>query len=148
MKFKPLFILFLFQFGAFVYAQNAEKTYNLNKDGVAIEGYDLVSYFEAENPLKGKAENALLYKGATYWFASMANKEKFKSAPENYLPQYGGWCAYAMAKGNQVEINPEAYLIKQEKLYLFYKTSWINTRTKWLKEPKALQAKADLHWAH
>lgn len=107
MKFKPLFILLLFQFGAFVYAQNAEKTYNLNKDGVAIEGYDLVSYFEAENPLKGKAENALLYEGATYWFALMANKEKFQSALENYLPQYGGWCAYAMAKGNQVEINPK-----------------------------------------
>jgi hypothetical protein len=59
------------------------------------------------------------------------------------LPQYGGWCAYAMAKDKKVQINPEAYLVDEGKLFLFYKTSWNNTQLKWLNNPSELKQIAD-----
>ena len=141
-----LFFVFSFMLGKLLFAQSPDKTYPTDRNGTTVAGYDLVAYFNAEHPVKGSAHHAAAYQGRTYWFSSEDNKIKFLATPEQYLPQYGGWCAYAMARGDQVEINPRAYLIQEEKLYLFYKTSWINTRIKWLKEPKALQAKADLHW--
>ena len=72
----------------------------------------------------------------------------FEKAPLKYLPQYGGFCAYAMGKsGEKVSVNPETYLISNGKLYLFYDTLFVNTLKKWNKEgPEALQQKADDNW--
>lgn len=148
MKAKLLFLLLCFHAVSVLTAQSKEKEFNTDYSGLAVKGYDLVTYFTAEIPVKGNANHTAILQERTYWFTNKKNKAMFLATPEKYLPQYGGWCAFAMAKGDQVEINPKAYLIQEEKLYLFYKTSWINTRTKWLKEPKAFQAKADLHWNH
>lgn len=89
MKFKPLFILFLFQFGAFVYAQNAEKTYNLNKDGVAIEGYDLVSYFKPKIPLKGKQRMPYFMKGLPIGLLPWPIKKSLKVLQKIIYPNTG-----------------------------------------------------------
>jgi hypothetical protein len=37
--------------------------------------------------------------GVTYRFASAANRAAFLAEPGTYLPQYGGYCAYGMARG-------------------------------------------------
>ena len=80
---------------------------------MAVSGYDLVSYFNNDSPQKGNKEHAVVYDSATYYFSTEENKSMFKSAPEKYLPQYGGWCAYAMALGKNVQINPQAYLVDE-----------------------------------
>ena len=121
---------------------------NVDKNLVVVEGYDLVSYFFQDSPQKAKEAFTLSWEGARYLFATEENKTLFKKNPAKYLPAYGGWCAYAITKGKEVEINPKAYHIQQGKLYLFYKTNWVDTKAKWIKDEITYKAKADKAWAN
>lgn len=124
-----------------------KQQYNLDKGGLAIQGYDPVAYFTQNKALKGSSTNAYMYKNVTYYFASPANLKTFQSNPDKYEPQYGGWCAYAMgATGEKVEVDPETFKILDGKLYLFYHTFINNTLTKWNKDEPNLHRKADGSW--
>ena len=116
----------------------------LVEKGVAISGYDPVSYFTSK-PQKGKV--AYIQNGITYKFASTANLEMFKKTPAKYEPAYGGWCAYAMgAKGEKVEVDPENFKIVNGTLNLFYKNFFSNTLDDWNKEEAKLKKQADANW--
>ena len=117
------------------------------KSGFAAEGYDVVAYFDNQT-LKGNKKIVAEHDGVSYKFANEGNKEKFLSNPEMYVPQYGGYCAYAIAvKGEKVGVNPKTYLIKDDKLYLFYNSWGVNTLDKWNEEGASeLQKKADANW--
>ena len=119
---------------------------NLDAQQLALNGYDAVSYFSAVQPTQGKATISVEWEGAIYHFSSEANKTLFKENPTAYLPQYGGWCAFAMAKGKTEEVNPKAYIIQENKLYLFYKTRWVDTQKKWQENPQELRDRADINW--
>jgi len=116
-----------------------------NNNGAA--GYDLVAYFDAM-ALKGSAKFTLKHEGISYRFVSESNLNEFKLNPLKYLPQYGGWCAYAMAsKGEKVKVNPKTFEIRKGKLYLFYDAYFDNTFEDWIKEgPEQLVMKADENW--
>ncbi|MFT5051705.1 MAG: YHS domain-containing protein [Chlamydiales bacterium] len=122
---------------------------NVDRDGLAIAGYDPVSYFEggASKPQRGKPEHSLLERGVTYRFATAENLELFKSTPGKYEPAYGGWCAYAVAKGSKVEIDPRSFLIQDGRLLLFYKSFLNDTRKTWGKTPGEFGVHADEYWA-
>lgn len=132
-----------------VFAQTESKRkaeFNL-ENGLALQGYDPVSYF-ANKPTKGKSNLAASYQGVTYHFASEANKEKFAKNPTAYEPQYGGWCAYAMGDyGKKVEVDPETFKIVNGKLYLFYNALLNNTLKTWNKNEPVLKKQADANWA-
>ena len=132
-----------FAFAAFT----SQKSVNTNKKGVLIDGYDVVSYFKS-NPQKGEEMFSHEYKGATLWFANAKNRETFTANPTKYMPQYGGWCAYAMGTdGTLVEIDPKTYEIRNGKFYLFYNKWGTNTLKLWLEEgPEELRRKADENW--
>lgn len=117
------------------------------KKGFAAEGYDVVSYFK-NHPQKGDKKFVHTYEGVKYKFSSSENLETFKKSPETYLPQYGGFCAYAVAvKGEKIGVDPETYLIEDGKLYLFYNSWGVNTLNKWNEEgAKKLQKEADKKW--
>ncbi len=117
------------------------------KGNFAAQGYDVVSYFQ-DNPQKGDKKITHTHEGVQYKFASQENKEAFTSNPEMYIPQYGGYCAYAVAvKGEKVSVNPKTYLITDGKLYLFYNSWGVNTLGKWNDEdPAELQKEADKRW--
>ncbi len=124
-----------------------KKHFNTNKSGLAIQGYDLVAYFESSKAIEGKQSLNLIVDGITYYFSSTENKELFRTNPSKYEPQYGGWCAYAMGASNEkVEIDPATFKIINGKLYLYYHTWVNNTLTKWNKEEAALKAKAENNW--
>ena len=144
MKKKQIILLISIFIGGFIVSQN---TCNVNSDGIAIKGYDVVSYFD-NKAKKGKSKYNYTYKEVKYYFTSNDNCEKFKLKPEKYLPQYGGWCAYAMGtKGEKVDMDPKIFEIRDGKLYLFYKSFFNNTYTKWLKEnPEQLKNKAEKNW--
>jgi len=110
----------------------------------AIRGYDTVAYFEAGKPVKGAPDIAYKYNGATWHFASTENLELFKQNPEYYGPQYGGYCAFAMSKGFIASIDPQAWAIRNDKLYLNYS---LGVRETWLKDADVYIEKADKHWA-
>jgi len=120
---------------------------NLGKQDLALQGYDPVSYIEDNRAKKGRSEFAHKYQGAIYYFISQKNAALFKKSPDKYLPQYGGWCAYAMGDyGEKVSINPQSFLVRDNKLYLFYKTFFTDTKEKWLDDIYTLQKNADTNW--
>lgn len=117
------------------------------KRGVAIEGYDITEYFN-NTAVKGTKEYTANHDGATFYFASAENKALFKANPEKYLPEYGGYCAYAIgAKAKKVSIDPKTFEIRNGKLYLFYNSFGTNTLDLWNEEgAEALRIKADQNW--
>ena len=129
---------------SFSWAQDIH--YNID-DGYVAEGYDVVAYFN-KKAVSGKKQYQHTYGGAKYKFSSQANLDKFKANPIKYVPQYGGWCAYAMGtSGDKVEINPKTYEIRDGKLYLFYNAFFNNTLDSWKEEgPQKLKAVADKNW--
>jgi YHS domain-containing protein len=129
----------------------AGSTANLNKEGVILNGFDPVSYFKSNQAEKGNAKFQTKQGDAVYWFVSEANKQAFLKEPSKYEPQYGGWCAYAVADSkSKVDIDPKSFIIQDGKLLVFYNGLWGNTRDKWLhdkkKDPKMYLKEADANW--
>ncbi len=87
-------------------------------DHVAIQGYDVVSYFTEGKPVKGSPAHAFAFDDAKWWFKNAAHREMFVANPERYLPQYGGFCAGGMAMGVSVPANPDNWVIVDGKLYM------------------------------
>jgi len=105
------------------------------KDRLAIDGFDPVAYFPegGGKALKGDAKFTHEHKGATYRFASQTNLDLFKNSPAKYEPAHGGWCSWAMIDGDKIQIEPESFIVKDGRLFLFHK-GWLgDTRPKWLK---------------
>ena len=149
MRILIVIVIFIQMLAHQVTAQDAatkrKTSFNI-EDGVAINGYDPVSYFDGK-PLEGTKSFQYTHQGVTYRFANQANMDKFKANPSKYEPAYGGWCAYAMgAKGEKVEVNPETYKITNGRLYLFYNAFFNNTLKDWNKDEKGLMKKADDNW--
>jgi YHS domain-containing protein len=69
----------------------AIKPVNTDTQGLAIKGYDPVAYFDQRKPLKGSEKFAYQWMGAEWRFASAEHLDLFKSNPEKYAPQYGGY---------------------------------------------------------
>lgn len=117
------------------------------KNGYAAEGYDVVSYF-SNVAKKGDEKYSTTFQGVKYKFSSKKNLDIFKSDPIQYIPQYGGFCAYAVAvKNEKVGVNPKTFQVVDGKLYLFYNSWGVNTLDKWNEEdPKDLMLKAESNW--
>lgn len=141
-------ILILLFCSTIIFAQNTPINHlNIDKNKLALEGYDAVSYITMNKAIKGNKDISYSYQGATYLFSSKQNLEKFKASPDKFLPQYGGWCAYAMGySGDKVEVDPETFKIKDGKLYLFYNSFFTNTLPKWNSNEQNLKIKADKNW--
>ncbi len=90
---------------------------NIGADNIAASGYDLVSYFDARVE-PGKVDFASRYQGATYLFSSAAHVQQFESDPQQFLPAYGGYCAYGVSMGKRLPIDPSAYEVVAGRLYL------------------------------
>ena len=99
----------------------------VDKTGYAVSGHDVVAYFELEQApvseeqpeaVPGRKDITAEYNGATWAFASEANREKFLANPQKYAPLYDGHCAYGVSKGGKVPANPHLWRIVDGKLYL------------------------------
>lgn len=126
--------------------QDASSHWNKNNEGVFIDGYDLVAYFD-EGPKRGSEKFTTEYRRVKFYFSSKKNLEIFQLSPEKYIPKYGGYCAYAMGiDGSKVKIDPLTYKIIEGQLYLFYNFWANNTLTTWNKEEEKLKKSADQYW--
>jgi YHS domain-containing protein len=137
-----IFLFFLITLSTF--SQSID--YNTKK-GFVAEGYDIVAYFE-NKAIEGNKKFIAEHDGVKYKFSSQKNLELFNKNPEKYVPQYGGYCAYAIGvKADKVSINPETFEIKDGKLYLFYNAWGTNTLELWQREnQEKLKEKADENW--
>lgn len=129
----------------------ASHEFNLNKNGVILEGYDPVSYFQGSSPKKGNAKFQTKIGDATYWFANEENKTIFLKDPKKYEPAFGGWCAFAVADSkSKVEIDPKSFVIQDGRLLVFYDGLFADTRKKWTttkdKNASSYLKDADANW--
>jgi len=108
-----------------------------------IDGYDPVAYFTEGKPVKGLKEFEYQWMEAAWRFANKENLELFKKNPEKYAPQYRGYCAYAVSQGYTAKVDPEAWDIVDEKLYLNYSKS---VRKKWREKRDEYIILADKNW--
>lgn len=91
---------------------------NTDKTGLAIQGYDPVAYFDEGKAVAGDFQITAEHEGATYRFASEKHRDQFKKAPQKYVPQYGGYCAYGVSLGKKFPADPHTFKIVNGKLYL------------------------------
>ncbi|MBV8275665.1 MAG: hypothetical protein JO170_10475, partial [Verrucomicrobia bacterium] len=104
--------------GTIILAENKTKLKKVHLKHVILKGYDPVAYFKQGKAVKGSPFITSTYKGATYLFASREDKAEFEKSPANFEPQYGGYCAYSMSKGERHDIDPNAFHIYKGKLYV------------------------------
>ena len=125
--------------------------WNLPKRGekLAIKGYDPVAYFPegGGDAKKGSESITHTHKGVVYRFVNATNRDLFKSLPSRYEPAHGGWCSWAMREGDKVEVDPKTFIVKDDRLFLFYNGLLGNTKNQWLKtDHKASADEADAEW--
>ncbi|MEE9358919.1 MAG: YHS domain-containing (seleno)protein [Hyphomicrobium sp.] len=124
-------------------AEAAPPVYTGIVKGVAVGGYDPVALFTDGKPVKGNKDLTTNYDGATWRFASAANRDAFQADPAKYAPQYGGYCAYAVSKGSTAKGDPQAWTVHDGKLYLNYNK---NVRAMWAKDIPGNVKKGDANW--
>jgi YHS domain-containing protein len=121
----------------------AADTPVFSRAGAAINGYDPVAYFTEGAPVKGDAAFITMWNGADWRFSSAANQAAFEADPGAYAPQYGGYCAYAVANGYTARTDPDAWSVVDGKLYLNYSR---RVRGLWLQDVPGHVASADANW--
>lgn len=128
----------------FPLAGNAVEAVNKTFFGsLAIEGYDAVAYFTDGKPVQGSKEYEHSWRGAIWRFASAVHRDAFAADPEKYAPQYGGYCAYAVAKGTTASIDPTQWTVHEGRLYLNYDRK---IQATWLEDKAGYIAKANENW--
>jgi hypothetical protein len=115
---SALFIGLLFFAAAMPAAADGHKLLVTDAEHVAIGGYDTVAYFTDGKPLRGSSAYEYAWDDAKWRFASAAHRDLFIADPDRYMPQFGGFCAGAMANGVLVPANPQAWAIVDGKLYM------------------------------
>lgn len=121
-------------------AQAADPIYTGTFSNKAVGGYDTVAYHTENKAVKGSKEFSTIWKSASWYFKSQENLDLFKADPEKYAPQYGGYCAWAVAHDNLVKADPKTWHIDDGKLYLNYDKS---VADEWLPRKGELIPKAD-----
>jgi YHS domain-containing protein len=118
--------------------------------GVAIEGYDPVSYFTEAEPQQGLPDYEFIWGGVPWYFANAANRDVFMRAPEVYAPRFGGHCTMSLARGYLSDGKPAIYAVRDGHLHLFYSaanreaflmtsgTAMTDAETNWVELAKTL----------
>ena len=128
---------------ALAYDEQSKAAVNVDAKGVAMRGYDPVSYFSQGGPSKGDARFTAALEGATYWFANASNRDTFKSSPAKYAPVFGGFCAMGVAMEKKLDGDPLLWRVEDGKLYLNVQKA---VQTRFLEDIKGNVAKANANW--
>ncbi|MGK7754177.1 MULTISPECIES: YHS domain-containing (seleno)protein [unclassified Roseovarius] len=122
---------------------NVGNGLTLNGNPLGMHGVDPVSMFESSAPTQGNAVHTSTYDGVDYYFTSAEAKASFDAAPERYLPQFGGFCAFGVQVGKKLDGDVRYADIVEGKLYLFVNAA---TLEKYLEDPEAVIAGANAKW--
>lgn len=115
-----LAVVGLIMAGASAPSASAQQIVDQNQtpDGLGVKGYDPVAYFASGTPTPGLSRHTYEYQGVTYRFANADNRQTFIAYPQRYLPAYGRFCAYGVRTGRKLDIDPNAWRIVEDRLYL------------------------------
>jgi YHS domain-containing protein len=124
-------------------ALNVSKGATLAGPGLAAHGYDVVTFFTDGKAEIGSDKYAVAHAGSTYRFVSQAHLDAFKADPGEYLPAYGGFCAYGVALGKKFDGDPRYWKIVDGKLYLNLNG---DIQAEWSKDIPGNLAKSETNW--
>lgn len=110
---------------------------------IALSGYDPVSYFTVGRPEMGSADFSADFDDATYWFKSAETRALFLADPDRYAPQFAGFCAVTVARGEKAEPDPHAWTISDGKLYVFRGPKGVET---FHQQPTSIISNANANW--
>lgn len=139
-----VFAVFLCFFASVPYGYAEEDIYTGFFSKNAVSGYDTVAFFTEGKAVKGKKAHRVNYMGVDWLFFSEKNKKTFIENPDNYRPQYGGFCAWAVAANKaKAPGNIKYWKIVDDKLYLNYNKE---VQEKWLMDIPGFIESGDRHW--
>ena len=115
-------------------------------DGLAVGGYDVLSYRDAGGPVPGDPEISAEFDGQRYLFATPANRDRFLQDPERYVPAYSGFCAITLSFGRVTCPDYRNFKIEDDRLLLFEVTGFTNGRTLWNSDSTTFRERADLNY--
>jgi hypothetical protein len=110
---------------------------------LAAGGFDVVAYQAQNQAVAGTGQFRVRWKEAEWRFASLQNRDAFVANPERYAPQYGGWCAFAMAAGVKAASDPRLFDVVGGRLYLNQTPS---TQDAWRRDQAAMIQRGDANW--
>lgn len=125
------------------YDANSSSEVNVDAAGLAMQGYDPVSYFGTSGPVKGHSQFLAQHAGATYWFASAQNRDAFVASPGKYVPAFGGFCAMGVALEKKLDVDPHAWRVVGGRLYLNVNR---DVQKRWLDDVPGNISKAESTW--
>ena len=107
------------------------QAYNTDDSKIALSGYSPVSYLDLQLAQRGSKEFVSEVNGIKYFFTSVEQKSTFDENPEKYQPQYGGWCATGVAVGAKFRVDPNKFVVKDGKYYLFLNSVEVDALQLW-----------------
>lgn len=125
------------------HAAVADQPIIFAEHGRAIGGYDTVAYFTDGQPVRGDIRYSVMWKGAVWLFANPENRDRFEANPRAFAPRYGGYCAYGMARGKAIGSAPDAWAIRDGRLYLIHNR---DLAEQWQQDAPAEIAQANANW--
>lgn len=117
--------------------------YTRRSSNKALEGYDPLSYFQQPAPVKGDKRFSVKHLGAQWLFSTEANLDAFINDPDAFMPKYGGYCAFSVARGNLVKGDPTLYAIVDNHLYVNFNKG---VHARWLAKSSQMIDKAESNW--
>ena len=139
---KKFFLLLMLVSSIPAFGQS-KSLLNLDKKGIAIQGYDPVAFFTQNRPVKGLLEFESKYNGARYLFATAEDKATFDANPAKYEPQFGGFCAYGASQGHTAPVKIVAFQIVNGRLLMQYD---LGVKKEFNKDQQGNLQKADKNW--
>lgn len=139
---KRLFALIVLALALPALAQT-KTLLNLDRAGVAIQGYDPVAFFTEGKPVKGSNQFVSRHGGAIYQFDSAEHKAAFDKDPAKYEPAFGGYCAYGVSRNKLVKVDVDAFQIIDGRLILQYSKG---VRDDFNEDQQGNLAKAEKNW--
>lgn len=120
--------------------------FNTDDTRIALDGYSPVSYLDLNLAQRGSKAFKSTYDGVHYYFTSADQKAKFDADPKRYVPQYGGYCATGIAVKGKFRTDPNKFLVRNGKLYLFLNNLEVDALQLWLENEAEMTKKADANW--
>ena len=144
---KTTLVLVAFLVATTIFAQD-KMANNIDNSNIALQGYSPVSYLDLGLAQKGNKNFKSEYKKVVYYFTSSEQKGTFDKNPEKYLPQYGGFCAFGCYAGAKFRVDPNKFVVKDGKYYLYLNNVELDAKQLWLAENNhaKLKSVADKNW--
>ena len=130
---KTTILMLVLVVSAVTFAQDRMAN-NVDNSTIHLQGYSPVSYLDLGIAQKGLKEFKSVNEKIVYYFTSVDQKATFDKNPSKYKPQYGGFCAFGTYAGAKFRSDPNKFIVKDGKYFLFLYDLNLDAQQLWLNE--------------